>query len=372
MQTAIRTGNAGTGPLYYQRVGIVHQHQPGNWSKKEAVSSTIRKRNDFLTGRFLPVSSDFYWEDPETETVTNLTTRKNFDYLYRSAVNYANLLGMPLPYPKKKRSPWPRIDITRLYEVMENLLPENVNLELKDDRLTFCLYHFHQWPDYELLWLPLDFTERLHRPLKRIMLEFIRRFARHHRMGDITDTYYYEISSEYLILRLADESEDFTPKEKRRIVNLAESYRNGKIARLFKRMYGKAFCTNLEKRLDAYKPQKKSEKKLIDLVKEGMTFMGKDVPCIMDYQYDWINEKEPDFLPATLDAQILLVYSSNDDISEETRNIFNSDMQESYNFTPVTTLFLTPETDRIFKADDFPERFADWFSRFVYHITHEL
>lgn len=141
MQTVIGTGNTGFGPLHYQRGGIIHRHQPRDSTKKKTASSNTFKRNDFLTGRFLPVSSDFYMEDPETETSINLSTRKNFDYLYRSAVNYVNLLGLNLPYPKKKRSSYPRIDIIRLYEVMENLLPENVNLELRDGRLTFCLYH---------------------------------------------------------------------------------------------------------------------------------------------------------------------------------------------------------------------------------------
>lgn len=372
MQTVIGTANAGFGPLYHRRDEIRHRHQPGDKTKEKAVSSTARKRNDFLTGRFLPVSSDFYLEETEVGTRINLTTRENFDYLYRSAVNYAGLLGLSLPFPQKKRSAYPRTDITRLYEIMENLLPQNVNLEFVDGRLMFCLYHFHKWPDYEPLWLPLDFTERIDHPLRRIVLEFIRRFARHHRIGDITGTYYYESAEDYLPSRLEEESDEFTPKEKKRIERLLESYNEGPISRLFKRMYGKSFCTDMEKRLDAYKPKKDGEKQLIALLQEGMTLMGKGIPCIMDYQYDWASEKEPDFMPIMLDTQIALTYSLNDEITEDVKNSFNVDTQESYILTPVTTLFLTPETDRIFKMDDFPEGFADWFDRFVCHITHEL
>lgn len=51
---------------------------------------------------------------------------------------------------------------------------------------------------------------------------------------------------------------------------------------------------------------------------------------------------------------------------------FSVDMQESYNLTPVSTMLLTPETDRIFSMDDFPERFAGWFNRFVHHATHKI
>lgn len=372
MQAIIGTPNTGLGTVYYPRTGIGHRHQPGNTPEKKKGSSAIRKRNDFLTGRFLPVSSDFHLEDRETKTRMNLTTRENFDYLYRSAVNYAGLLGVALPFPKKKRSPRPRTDITRLYEVMENLLPQNVNLEFVDGRLTFCLYHFHQWPDYELLWLPLDFTERLDRPLREITLEFIRRFARHHGIRNLTDLYYYEMAEDCLTLYLNEESDKPTPKEKKRIERLIRSYSEGKIARLFKRMYGKPFCTDWEKQLDTYRPQKKGEKKLMELLGEGTALMGESVPCIMDYQYDWAKEEEPDFMPAMLDAQITLIYSLDDEITKDMEHSFSTDMQETYNLTPVTTLYLTPETDRIFKADDFPERFADWFSRFIYHVAHEL
>lgn len=35
-------------------------------------------------------------------------------------------------------------------------------------------------------------------------------------------------------------------------------------------------------------------------------------------------------------------------------------------------MLLTPETDRIFSMDDFPERFAGWFNRFVHHATHKI
>lgn len=254
---------------------------------------------------------------------------------------------------------------------MENLLPEHVNLELVDGRLTFCLYRFHKWPDYELLWLPLEFTERLGPPVRRVVLEFIRRFIRHHRMDDLKGTYYYDMTEDYME-RCTDDPDEYTPDDRRRITRLMASYDDGKIARLLKRMRGRAFCTGLEDGLESCRPQTDGERKLLELVREGMTLMGKGVPCIMDYQYDWIYEKEPDFMPAPLESQILLAYSTNDEIVRDMMSTFNVDMQESYNLTPVSTMLLTPETDRIFSMDDFPERFAGWFNRFVHHATHKI
>ena len=142
-------------------------------------------------------------------TDINVATREAFDYLYCSAANYAALLGVDLPFPRKKRSSHPRLDIVRLYGVMENLLPEHVNLELVDGRLTFCLYRFHKWPDYEVLWLPLEFTERLGPPVRRVVLEFIRRFIRHHRMDDLKGTYYYDMTEDYME-RCTDDPDEYT------------------------------------------------------------------------------------------------------------------------------------------------------------------
>lgn len=229
----------------------------------------------------------------------------------------------------------------------------------------------HKWPDYELLWLPLDFTERLGPPVRRVVLEFIRRFIRHHRMNDLKGTYYYDMTEDYME-RCMDDPDEYTPDDRRRITRLMASYDDGKIARLLKRMRGRAFCTGLEDGLESCLPQTDGERKLLELVREGMTLMGKGVPCIMDYQYDWIYEKEPDFMPAPLESQILLAYSTNDEIVRDMMSTFNVDMQESYNLTPVSTMLLTPETDRIFSMDDFPERFAGWFNRFVHHATHKI
>ena len=88
--------------------------------------------------------------DEDDVTCINLTTPESFDYLYRSAVNYARLLDVRLPFPKKSRSRCPRLDIARLFEVMDNLVPESVNLEVVEGRLAFCLYRHHDWPDHTL------------------------------------------------------------------------------------------------------------------------------------------------------------------------------------------------------------------------------
>lgn len=77
-------------------------------------------------------------------------------------------------------------------------------------------------------------------------------------------------------------------------------------------------------------------------------------------------------MPALLESQIALAYSTDDEITRDMMGTFSTDMQEAYNLTPVSIMLLTPETDHIFSMDDFPERFVGWFNRFVFHATNEI
>ncbi|WP_320913550.1 hypothetical protein [Phocaeicola sp.] len=51
---------------------------------------------------------------------------------------------------------------------------------------------------------------------------------------------------------------------------------------------------------------------------------------------------------------------------------FSTDCQETYNQTPVSFTFITPETEELFKPDNYPERFSSWFEKFVEHVTYNL
>ena len=155
MQTVIGTTNGSPGTTYYQR-GRMHRHQPGNRQQKEKKAAAGRNRNDFLTGRILPVTPNYCMEIRAGEKI-NLTTRENFDFLYRSALRYSALVGLRLPFRPTGKSP--RMNIVKLYRAMDTILPEHVNLEEENGRLYFCLYRFLEWPEYYVFWIPLVFTE---------------------------------------------------------------------------------------------------------------------------------------------------------------------------------------------------------------------
>lgn len=369
MQNAIKITNGGTGRIDHQgRRPLVHRTgYDGPGKKKTAATGG---RNAFLTGRFLPIAADYLVEDKTGGACVNLTTSENFDYLYRSALRYADLMNVRLPFRARKGS-GPRINITALYKALDETLPEHVNLEERAGRLHFCLYRFHDWPDHTLFWLPVDFTESLPVPLRRIVREFIRRFVRYHGLNAVTETWYYELAVEELD-DWNNRDPEASPQTIREYKRLAESYQSGKIAKTLKRMEGKPFCTDLEEKVRKYRAAVKEERKLLELIREGMGLITPGNPCIMQYGYDWAYERSPDFPPIGLDCQIMLAYSNNDALTENMECYFNSDYRETYAITPVTSMYLTPETDRLFRMDDYPERLSGWMERFTQCINRHF
>ncbi len=74
----------------------------GVTSRKKTEVATGRKRNAFLTGKVPSIATDYYMESQTDETEKNLTTSENFDFLYRSALRYAGLMGIKLPFRPRK------------------------------------------------------------------------------------------------------------------------------------------------------------------------------------------------------------------------------------------------------------------------------
>lgn len=91
-------------------------------------------------------------------------------------------------------------------------------------------------------------------------------------------------------------------------------------------------------------------------MKEGLEFLTPE-HGIMEYGYDPFYEEEPDFLPMYLSKQIRVIYDCTDMITEYLTDYYNSYSQETYDIIPVTTCDLSPETEELFRMDDYPERF---------------
>lgn len=132
------------------------------------------------------------------------------------------------------------------------------------------------------------------------------------------------------------------------------------------------FLPQTRRQVRQYVPATKAEGGLLELIREGLPFIAASSPCIMDYEYDWHSEEEPDFMPIPMGYQILLTYSNEDELTDELESYFTSDSQETYCLTPVSSLLITPQTEKPLPPDDFPERFAKWLSRFMDYIANRL
>lgn len=164
-----------------------------------------------------------------------------------------------------------------------------------------------------------------------------------------------------------EEKKNLYRKEK-----LFRSYEKGRIHRKLCRMHSKAFCRNLEEHIRNCNPSSNKEKRLLELITEGMSLIAKDSPYILNYDYDYASEKERDFEPPPLEYQILLTYSITDTVTKDMESCFSTDCQETYNQTPVSFTFITPETEKLFRPENYPERFSKWFEKFVEHVTYNL
>ena len=264
MQAAIRFSYPHVSTAYHPRNQTDGRHQPGNGREGKKKAPTARKRNGFLTGRILPVTSETIrppFSEASIDLSIDLSTGEHFDYLCRSAIRYAGLLGSELPYQKPRRCKHYRPEIAKLYRALDSILADQVNLEFRKGKLSFCVYRFLDWPDDTLLWMPVDFTERLPRSLKRITLEFIRRFVSHHKILKITDSMYYEMTEDFA---LSDPCLD--KKEQAELKRLEASYKEGgKAFRALARMYGDPFCSRLAEKLEAYKTGNEAEGVLLAL-----------------------------------------------------------------------------------------------------------
>ena len=265
--------------------------------KKETDCGTQRCRNSFLNATFLPISPSELFTDGTDGKPHNLITQENYEYLRDSFFRYALLMKKEAVHTPGRT---PGESIARLHEEMCNLVGNdmNVNIEQDEERLLFRLWKCHEWGELTLYYFPTKFMERLGPELRRISVTFIHNLMQ----ANGINTYY----------------------------------------------------KNLPKAIDRYKPKDGYEQSLLSVMKEGLEFLTPE-HGIMEYGYDPFYEEEPDFLPMYLSKQIRVIYDCTDMITEYLTDYYNSYSQETYDIIPVTTCDLSPETEELFRMDDYPE-----------------
>lgn len=252
--------------------------------------------------------------------------------------------------------------IANLYDEMDKLVGEgmNVNIEQDNGRLYFNLWKCHKWGELTLYYFPMKFVEALNPTLRRISITFIHNLMRANGISTILD----EDDTDYVLMWLKEDDPQEEEEETGKRLELVRSYEKGKIGRLLKHVEKKSYYKDLPKALEKYTPQNDFERSIVGAMKKGLPFLNPE-HGIMQYGYDAFHEEEPDFQPMRLDQQIRVVYDCDDMVSEYLVDYYNNNSQETYDIIPITTCALSPETDRLFIMDDYPERFFKWADEFI-------
>lgn len=154
------------------------------------------------------------------------------------------------------------------------------------------------------------------------------------------------------------------PQDLKERMKLLDSYQNGRINRLLKRVESKSYYKDLVKALGSYTPQNGFEQQLINVMRRGLPFLAPE-RGIMQYGYDVFYSENPDFHPMYLQQQIRIVYDIDDVVSDYLVDYYNSCSRETYDIIPVTVRDLSPDTEELFRMDDYPERFFRWADEFI-------
>ncbi len=319
-------------------------------------------RNPFLNTVFAPLASQSLFVDgyvgDKCERI-NVITQENYEFLRDSYIRYGELMQK-----EAKHTPGHSIgeSIAKLYDEMEDLMEEglHVNIEHNNGLLHFTLWKTHCWGSHTLYYFPVKFLETLNPTLKKIAITFIHKFMRANGISIFLD----DDESEFLLDMLTEGDDDGSEEWKKRMA-LVNSYQEGKINRLLKRVDKKSYYKDLPKVLDTYESQNGFERSLIDIMKKGLPFLTPE-RSIMQYGYDAFYSEDCDFPPMYLERQIMIVYDTDDIVTECLTDNYNCYSRETYDIVPITTYDLSPDTDRLFHMDDYPERFFRWADKFIY------
>ena len=321
-----------------------------------------RGRNSFLSTALAPIAQKTLVVDAYDGNGINVITRENYEFLRDSFFNYALLLKKEAVH-----TPGNSIgeSIARLYDEMDALIGDNlnVNIEQEEGRLFFRLWKDHQWGSFTLYYFPVKFVESLNPVLRRIAITFIHKLMKANGIETFLD---YEETD--FMFEMLSECDDCNSSERKERMKLLGSYHDGKINKLLKRVESRSYYKDLPKALESYTPQNGFERPLINVMKRGLPFLAPE-RGIMQYGYDAFYSENPDFHPMYLEQQIRIVYDTEDVVSEYLIDYYNCCSRESYDIIPITTCALSPETDRLFSMDDYPERFFRWADEFLNIVT---
>jgi hypothetical protein len=329
---------------------------------KEAGTGAGRRHPHFLTGRIRPIGPRAVTRKGDRIEEYNYVTRENYLHLRDSALNYARLLGRELDHVPQGNTGACIADLCRKLSALEPSL--NLNVEPVGNRLHFVFWRSHEWGSYVLYWICADVLESLTPKMREAALLFFQKLHRTMGLPTLVDS----DDAHFVLDEIAGYADGYDNEEDRRAEQrVAASYRPGGEAYELMRQIEQAPEPNADpaRMLSRMRPRKEKEKELLHLLREGLRFTGADCRSIFSYAYlPWADEDDHESFIA-LERMVRFVYAD-DRFNERMTEWLNDELQGgACACDPCSWLRLTPETDRVFEQDTFPEEFFDWLEKLI-------
>jgi hypothetical protein len=327
----------------------------GNKHVQKNEAGSGKSKNDFLKHLFRPI--------PQTR-FNPLFNRGSYDFLYRSARNYSNLLGSSFDrLPDEK-------DFAGLFRYFKSRLPERQHLLLTEEnkKLSFKVWFGADFLINEVFFIPIQLLNRTEGVFRDIFLTFFQHFQQMHRFPKKNELYDYEI----IVVCYFEEwyGQDDDPE----VREFLKTYKEGYINDTFSLIYQKPghSIEELEKLVENYSAKNEVEQKLMASIRQGINIllMNKSI-------FEFVRrpgENDENFYGADddciIEAERLIrfVYSGNDYVSESYLEYINTESMDSANeYFPRKSIVLSPDTDRLLEVD-FVECFFTWLSDFIRNL----
>jgi hypothetical protein len=287
-------------------------------------------------------------------------SRKNFDYLYKSARNYSTLLGSSFDFPQRKK------DFLGLFNRLESLIPNDKKLFLieKDEKLSFKISYGDDFLVRRVIFIPIEILNKTEGKFRDILLSFFQHFQLTHHFPEKEYMYDYDV----VMNNYFDEWDD--RKDDPDTWNFLKAYKEGYIHDTFSLIYQKPHRTidELAALIEQYSPKNISEENLLTTIHQGIDLI-KTEKSIFSYRHR--PEKDDDNFCCVdddymIDAERLIrfVYANDDDVTDNYMEYLNCDCENFANeYFPSRSLHLTPDINAL-AGDGFVESFFTWLYQF--------
>lgn len=306
--------------------------------------------NGFLTSVF---------KKRHAASINPLFSSESYDYIYKTAENYARLLGENFTLKADGKN------FEAVCNKLDSLLPKgqdlSIRLYVKDHTLQMKLVDSL---DYTLLYyIPCKILDQTEGQFRNILLEFFRLLQSQQKLTPLLDSQHFEMWK--------DEVENYYD-------NNGEEPDDGWLATFKRYTEGDIFKTlelvdqrpqydaySLNTLLDDYMPttDSKREKKILLLIKKGLNLM-KTGKVLLHYTNGPRQSSEDQ--PVDADNTFMIIYEDDMIVENVIEYMNNYACETGYEFFSSINKTITPKTKKPVQPDKFVLKFLEWINDFSY------